>query len=652
MEPGDTAIDQDDVPHISDIVSVCAGLLRTDDGSDTVRLIHYTAQVYFENARSLLFPNIEAHIARCLTSYLAFPAFKGKLYHPKRLTVVREYTTLLSWKTCVAPDPKDPHADILAIETYPLYAYAAKYWPQHTRIGLPDTQETYSFLSSYPQIANGSLLLFAKEGPEETVQWLVELGVDPNIVDFMTFKTPLHWAVRHEWVGCVKTLLDHGARLDLSSNILTPLHWSVYYANTDIILTFLKAGIPVDLSFKSEVQTATYTFNDNTAVPSPELRAEMEAERGAVTSLHVAAFMGRADMVELLLANGASKTALSESGETPLHWALKGNYRVGLPEGLVDVAERTFFLQWTFINLFFHVDEANIDVNKNRMFVAGILLGEKHVNVHTQDKHGNYPMHCIQYGHDNTPAPSKYILELAEFGADVFVRNHKGQTPLHLACLAGNSWAVKMLHFLVPEGQAYDYVEARDNEGRNALHYLLGRRVHVDASLVSTLLLYGVNINDRDSQGLSPLATYLKRHPLDADDSEMQIIQLLLDHGADPMVTSTEHGFGLSHLYATAYHVNVEVLKTLAAVGVDLQRKDNLGQTLLHHLTFRGSATPDILDYLCNVVGLSKSIKDNNGRTALDCAVYVRERSNPKEPNWERRTTTEKLLSGSNHHSS
>jgi hypothetical protein len=52
--------------------------------------------------------------------------------------------------------------------------------------------------------------------------------------------------------------------------------------------------------------------------------------------------------------------------------------------------------------------------------------------------------------------------------------------------------------------------------------------------------------------------------------------------------------------------MSVKVLKTLATFGVDLGRIDGEGRTLLHHLAIAGCLTTYILDYLCDVVGLSK----------------------------------------------
>src|SRR6266496_578682 len=51
VEIGEEELDPDNIPNIEDIVSVCAGLVTVDNESNIIRLVHYTAQEYFERIR-------------------------------------------------------------------------------------------------------------------------------------------------------------------------------------------------------------------------------------------------------------------------------------------------------------------------------------------------------------------------------------------------------------------------------------------------------------------------------------------------------------------------------------------------------------------------------------------------------------------------
>lgn len=44
VEIGQSSLDEDNLPEIDDVVSVCAGLVTIDEGSGIIRLVHYTTQ--------------------------------------------------------------------------------------------------------------------------------------------------------------------------------------------------------------------------------------------------------------------------------------------------------------------------------------------------------------------------------------------------------------------------------------------------------------------------------------------------------------------------------------------------------------------------------------------------------------------------------
>ncbi len=46
VEIGELELDEENLPEIEDMVSVCAGLVTVDEESDIIRLVHYTAQEY------------------------------------------------------------------------------------------------------------------------------------------------------------------------------------------------------------------------------------------------------------------------------------------------------------------------------------------------------------------------------------------------------------------------------------------------------------------------------------------------------------------------------------------------------------------------------------------------------------------------------
>lgn len=55
VEVGESDLDEDNLPQIGDMVSVCSGLVRVDEESGIIPLVHYTTQEYFSaNAKRLV----------------------------------------------------------------------------------------------------------------------------------------------------------------------------------------------------------------------------------------------------------------------------------------------------------------------------------------------------------------------------------------------------------------------------------------------------------------------------------------------------------------------------------------------------------------------------------------------------------------------
>ncbi|PMD45783.1 hypothetical protein L207DRAFT_387885, partial [Hyaloscypha variabilis F] len=76
VEVGNKELDEENIPEIEDMVSVCAGLVTIDEESGVIRLVHYTTQEYFERTQLRWFPNAETDIAIICVTYLSFDVFE------------------------------------------------------------------------------------------------------------------------------------------------------------------------------------------------------------------------------------------------------------------------------------------------------------------------------------------------------------------------------------------------------------------------------------------------------------------------------------------------------------------------------------------------------------------------------------------------
>lgn len=77
VEVGEQELDTENLSEIEDLVSVCAGLVTVDEGSDIIRLVHYTMQEYFQRTQHQWFPNAEDDIVAICISYLSNAAFES-----------------------------------------------------------------------------------------------------------------------------------------------------------------------------------------------------------------------------------------------------------------------------------------------------------------------------------------------------------------------------------------------------------------------------------------------------------------------------------------------------------------------------------------------------------------------------------------------
>jgi len=144
----------------------------------------------------------------------------------------------------------------------------------------------------------------------DVFEYLLSVGADVNAVGYED-GTILMAASYMSFPDIVKTLLEHGADPNKASAVTgeTPLHACAArgYAETafEIMTLLLKAGAKPNVKAKNGIPTATY-YRDITVVGE--------------TPLHLAAAYGSADMIKLLLDNGADPSLKDDRGDSPLTW--------------------------------------------------------------------------------------------------------------------------------------------------------------------------------------------------------------------------------------------------------------------------------------------------------------------------------------------
>lgn len=327
VEVGENEFDEDNLPEIEDMVSVCAGLVIVDEESNIIRLVHYTTQEYFERTQDRWFPNAETGITISCVTYVSFLPFQSGI-----LTNDKELDSRL--------------------KSNPLYAYAATYWGQHAYKAFESSsnntssrlcQQVLAFLENPALVESSSQLvanvgqhfwytfrntLFLKNvrgvhlaahfGLGSVVMELIRRGQSPDLKDSYG-RSALEWAATNGQAGVVKALLDvFGVDCDLRDfSGRTPLSQAAENGEDAVVRLLLDSG-KVDVNSQDNYGR---------------------------TPLSWAAENGRESTVSLLLGNDLVNVDCTDrTSRTPLMWAAaKGHAGVAqllLDTGKVDVNAR------------------------------------------------------------------------------------------------------------------------------------------------------------------------------------------------------------------------------------------------------------------------------------------------------------------------
>lgn len=205
VEEGDSELDEENLPRVEDMVSVCAGLVTVDDESGIIRLVHYTTQEYFERTQDRWFPNAEADITTICVTYLSFNIFDNgfcrtdnEFEERLRLNCLYDYAAH-NWghharRAAAEPNPtvKNFLKSETKVEASSQALLVAKTWYRHSR---------------YSQQAPRQLIglhLAAYFGVENAARFLFDT-TDPNTEDSYC-RTPLSYAAENGHEAVVKLL--------------------------------------------------------------------------------------------------------------------------------------------------------------------------------------------------------------------------------------------------------------------------------------------------------------------------------------------------------------------------------------------------------------------------------------------------------------
>ncbi len=435
--------------------------------------------------------------------------------------------------------------------------------------------------------------------------------------------TPLHIAVIHDYYDITRLLVDAGADVDArDTRNNTPLHLAVMNNTNQTISHYL-------LSQDAEVDSKN-SFGET------PLHSAMTAtiDTGFVT---------------LLLSYGADPDSRNTAGNTPSMAALAQDNQKAvdllLDEGTdiyasnyhsINPLIRALIKGHETISWFYrpYMNETSDGEGNSPLHIAVIVGATPEVisqiitsgaTLDERNLQGETPLH-LAVGYDYPEAAGL----LTEAGANPFINNNRGKSPIVLAFDKG----IDFSSYIINENN----LQGSDSEGNTPLHLAA---LWDFPEITTYLITSGAAVNARNNQGITPMHYAVK-------NNSVEVCRILYDHGAvidardnygnTPLHTAISWGSsqsakllllldanvelrnlsGNTPLHTAALHQDTLGIKMLHEYGASLETRDNTGMTPLLLSTRKNYWT---ISQLLIELGADYNTRDDRGNTPLHEAV-------------------------------
>jgi len=269
------------------------------------------------------------------------------------------------------------------------------------------------------------------------------------------------------------------------------------------------------------------------------------------SGVHIAAGLGRLEMLRVLAAHGANLGQVDQQGDSAVYWAA----RQGHTQAIQYLVE-----QGVHVNQQNKLGECCLHTGCKYGHSQVIqYLVSIHTNIDMQDTHLESGLHIAAW--HGFP---RIVEILCQAGASVDIKNEEDETPLHVAAARGHIECIRCLLDSSATSDGSSVIDGQDKRGSTPLHLAL-RRNH---SHVALLFLHsGADFDLSDSEGETPIH-------ICAREGQLGLAQTLCAFGCN---VDLANGEGMQPLHLAAKYGNTEVARCLCLAGASIDAKNREG---------------------------------------------------------------------------